>query len=113
MYRENLKELFNYEKITEEHKAAVREVISIMESSGMEVFAELLRKKFKIVENPCYDVRKSEMFNLMNKHGIYVTLQGHVTEDGVDYQYVNAIADIRNWDKLLEIIKNENSKVPE
>jgi hypothetical protein len=50
----------------------------------------------------------------MQQHGMPVNIQGYSTENDMQYQIVNVIADVRIWNSFCEkYIKNESNKVSE
>lgn len=109
-----MQQVFNYDKINETHKEAAQEIVDVLKSVGAEIQAELVSKKFKLVEPTRYKLSESTILKLMEQHGMPVSIQGYTTENDMQYQIVNVIADVRVWNSFCEkYIKNESNKVSE
>ena len=106
----NNKELvFDYGHITSEHKKVVEEVINIANSSGHEMFAELLKIKFQIKDIPIHDINNSEFINICKKINVTYTVQGYTKEtingEEIKFPLISVCADIRQLDKIIETAK--------
>jgi trimethylamine:corrinoid methyltransferase-like protein len=99
---ENVKYIFNYDKINDTHKEAAQEIVDILKTCGAEMQAELISKKFKLVEPIRYKVTDSEILMALRSHGLPVTVQGFIKEGDVEYPIVNVIGDVRVWNEFLE-----------
>ena len=105
-------ELFNYGDITEEQKKAVLEIIELANQSGNDVFAELLKHKFQIIEPLKLDHTKTEFNRLCTEKEIKVWLMGWVQDGGGEdpsaphYPVVSITEDIRKLEELVRHIKN-------
>ena len=101
---------FDYGAITEEHINAVSEIIALAEQQGRYDFADFLRVKFKIKEIPSYDLENSDFVKACKIAGLYCAIQGWVQEgvepDLIKFPLVAMCADIRDFEKLVPIIKN-------
>lgn len=105
-----IKEIFNYDNINDAHKEAAEEIVDILKSAGAELQAELIKKKFKLVEPVRYNLKESEILKKMSDLKIPVTVQGWVKEGDIEYQIINAVADIRKWEEFWKInCKDENN----
>jgi hypothetical protein len=109
-----MQEVFNYDKINDVHKEAAQEIIQILKSTGAEIQAELISKKFKLVEPVRYRLSDSYILKALQENGLHVSVQGFSAEHDMEYQIVNVIGDVRVWNSFSEkYIKNESNKVSE
>ena len=105
--------MFDYGCINEQHKEAIQEVVDLARASGNEVFAELLKHKFQLVEPVRVDHTTSEFYKKCQENDIKVWLMGYVQEGGgndpsIPYHPVISITeDARKIEKLVESIKNK------
>ena len=54
-----IKYMFDYGNIKKEHIEAIEEVCKILNESNQNMISELLKAKFKIKQNPKYDISLS------------------------------------------------------
>jgi hypothetical protein len=109
-----IKKVFNYDTINETHKEAAQEIVDVLKSMGSEIQAELVSKKFKLVEPITYKLSESSMVTMLEKHGLPVMIQGFTLENDMQYQIVGVMGDIRLWNSFFEkYIKNESNKISE
>lgn len=109
-----IKEVFNYDKVNDVHKEAAQEIVNVLKSMGADIQAELISKKFKLVEPITYKLSESHMMTMLEKHGLPVMIQGFILENDMQYQIVNVMGDIRVWNSFFEkYIKNESNKISE
>jgi hypothetical protein len=54
-----VQQVFNYDTINDTHKEAAGEIVDILKSMGAELQAELVSKKFKLVEPTRYKLSES------------------------------------------------------
>ena len=105
-------ELFNYGDIKEEHKQAVLEVMELARQQGNDVFAELLKHKFKIEEPVKVEYTDTIFAKACEAADVKLWLMGWV-QDGLDdagsphYPVVSITEDIRKIENLVEAIKNQ------
>lgn len=69
--------LFDYGNITEEHKAALLEVVELAKQSNNDMFAELLKHKFQLVEPVKIDHKTMAFTQECEKVGIKVWVMGY------------------------------------
>ena len=103
--QENVKLMFDYFIINDDHKAAVSEVCRLLETMGQAHLTHHIKQKFKIIEPPKYDLNESEFIKACNKAGITYSIQGHLFGNEVDYQMVGIIEDIRKLNDFVKQIK--------
>jgi hypothetical protein len=109
-----VQQVFNYDTINETHKEAAEEIVDILKSIGADIQAELVSKKFKLVEPTRYKLSESAILKLLEQHGMPINIQGYTTENDMQYQIVNVMADVRLWNSFcVKYIKNESNKVSE
>ena len=101
---------FDYGAITDEHKSAIQEIITLAEQHGKHDFAEFLKVKFKIKEIPSYDLESSDFVKACKIAGLYCSIQGWVQEgvepDIIKFPLIAMCADIRDFESLIPVIKN-------
>jgi hypothetical protein len=105
-----VKYIFDYGNIKKEHKEAVEEVCKILNESNQNMISELLKAKFKIKENPKYDISLSLFLNILKNSKINYSIQGHINENNIDYPIINISEDIRKLDKIIIEILDKNKK---
>jgi hypothetical protein len=105
-----IKHMFDYGNVKKEHKEAVEEVCKILNESNQNMISELLKAKFKIKENPKYDISLSLFLNILKNNKINYSIQGHITENNIDYPIINISEDIRRLDKIIIEILEKNKK---
>jgi len=105
-----IKYMFDYGNVKKEHKEAVEEVCKILTESNQNMISELLKVKFKIKENPKYDISLSLFLNILKNNKINYSIQGHITENNIDYPIINISEDIRRLDKTIIEILEKNKK---
>ena len=102
--------IFDYGNITDENKAAALEIANMLSGQGMNDVAEAIKLKFKIKEIPKYDIDNSPWTVACREAGVYCGIQGYVQEgtepDIIQYPLIAVCSDIRNFEKLVKIIKN-------
>lgn len=107
---EDLVPMFDYGNITDEQKSVVKEIAGFLEQSNQHQLAEVIRKRFKVVETPKYDIRQSKFYQEAQKAGLFVAVQGFVQEgidgDAMQYQLCAVCSDIRELDKFVDSIKS-------
>lgn len=105
--------LFDYGTITDEHKEAVQEVMSLAKQFGNEEFAEFIKHKFKIIEPLRLPYEITTFYQECEKVGIKVHLMGYVQDNGgsdptlPSYPVVSITEDIRKLEELIKSIKND------
>ena len=107
---DNMIPMFDYGNITDEQKSVVKEIAGFLESSNQHQLADVIKKRFKVVETPKFDLRKSKFYQEAEKAGVFVAVQGFVQEgldgDAIQYQLCAVCDDIRNLDKFIDSIKS-------
>jgi hypothetical protein len=102
--------MFDYGNITDEHKSIAKEIAVFLESSNQHQLADAIRKRFKVVETPTFDLKQSKFFQEAQKAGIFVAVQGFVQEgldgDAIQYQLCAVCEDVRNLDKFIDSVKS-------
>jgi hypothetical protein len=102
---------FDYGSINETHQSAAKEIAGWLASLGHQEIAEELLVRFKIVKIPTYDVSQSKFYQYAKKAGIYVAGQGTLIEgqgkDAMQFPLVAITGDIRELDKFIDLIKND------
>jgi hypothetical protein len=103
--------MFDYGNITDEQKNVIKEVASFLENSNQHELADVIKKRFKVIETPRYDLTKSKFYQEAQKAGVFVAVQGFVQEgldgDAIQYQLCAVCDDIRNLDKFIDSIKSD------
>lgn len=103
--------LFDYGSITEQHKEAIQEVVDLAKQSGNDVFAELVKHKFQLVEPVRVDHRDTEFYKACASNDIHVWTMGYVQDGGGNdpsipyYPVVSITEDIRKIEKLVQSLK--------
>ncbi len=108
----SIKGVFNYGEVTEGQKSAVEEVLVRLKQDPKISFVlddetiNFLKKEFKIVEIPKYDLSKSPFYNYATKKNYYIPVQGWIKEgqgkDAVDYPILATNMDIRQYDEMMK-----------
>lgn len=104
---ENMKPVFDYGSLKQEHKDTAEEIAKILNQAGQSVMAELIKEKFELVEKPTYDWENSPFTLAAIEAGLFCNCQGHVVDNGVNYQIVSITDDIRRLEKIVPIIINK------
>lgn len=106
------KPVFDYGNITQEHKDAAEEIITMLEATGQSGLASDLRYKFQLAEIKKYDWSASEFVRYCKLADIYVAGQGHLMEgegeDAMQYPLFAICEDVRKLEKLIHVIKNND-----
>jgi hypothetical protein len=104
-----IKPLFDYGSIKPEHQEAAEEIANYVASMGQDVLGNLIKTRFKIEEIKKYDMEDSEFVQFCKQAGIFVAGQGFIQQgDGIDamqYPMIAICEDIRNMQKLVDVIK--------
>ena len=110
---DNMIPMFDYGNITDEQKSAVVEIATFLESSNQHQLADVIKKRFKVVETPKYDITQSKFYQEAQKAGVFVAVQGYVQEgldgDAMQYQLCAICDDVRNLDKFIDSIKSSKN----
>jgi hypothetical protein len=110
----DIKHLFDYGDITEEHKEAAEEIANILSREGHANLADQIKSRFKVEEVPTYNLEESEFMKYCKEAGIFISLQGWIKDLGGDdtlqYPLCALNEDIRVLNKLVETIKKDASK---
>jgi hypothetical protein len=93
--------VFDYNSITEEHKKVVKEITSLLDQHGQEMLSELIKLKFKIKENPKFDLKESVFMQACKHAQIIPIIQGFLIDQGVEYPVVLIQDDIRKLDSFV------------
>lgn len=105
----DIKSLFDYGSIKPEHKEAAEEIANYVAGMGQEMLGDLIKTRFQIQEIPKYDMAESEFVQFCKQAGIYVAGQGYIQQgdglDAVQYPMIAVCEDIRNMQKLVDVIK--------
>jgi len=103
--------VFNYGNITDEHKEAAAECANILDNMNNNETAELIRKQFKIVENPKFDLTGHPIVKAAEESNVFLSVQGFITDNGVDYPIIGITDDVRKIiDLHNKIIENHETK---
>lgn len=102
--------VFNYDKINEVHKEAAQEIVDILKSTGAEIQAELISKKFKLVEPTRYKLSDSKILMELQNTGLPVSTQGFIKEGDFEYQIVSVIGDVRLWNEFYKKYELSNNR---
>jgi methyl coenzyme M reductase subunit D len=100
-----IKLMFDYHIVNDDHKAAVSEVCRLLEGMGQAHLTDHIKRKFKVIEPPKYDLNESEFIKACNDAGITYSVQGHLFGNEVDYQMVGIVEDIRKLNDFIKKIK--------
>ena len=97
--------LFDYNNITDDHKAAAEECAKLLEQSNPSL-ASIIRERFKIEEPKRIPIESSEFYKLATDFGLFPATQGYmVGPDGVQVPMVAVCGDIKKFDEFLEYYK--------
>ena len=97
--------VFDYNSVTDEHKNAVNEVLSILEQFGYDMVTDMIKVKFGIVQRPKYNLDHSEFVKCCEKANILTITQGYVVDNNVEYPVVLIQDDIRKLDDFIAKVK--------
>jgi len=100
----NMKRVFDYGSISEQHKEAAEEIAKILANSGNELIANLIKEKFGLVDPVTYDYENTLFTKAAIAAGLYVNVQGTVVEDGIHYQMISLTDDIRKLEKIVPAV---------
>jgi hypothetical protein len=109
----NMRTVFDYGNLTDEHKAAANAIMELMLEWRHDDLAEVIKNKFRLVENARAQVEDHEFFNACKKAGIVISIQGHVadlSQGGLEYPVITVSDDIRKFFQLYNIIKNHSDE---
>ena len=104
---ENMKPVFDYGSLKQEHKDTAEEIAKILSGAGQDMLATLIKEKFQLVEKPTYDWENSPFVLAAVEAGLYCNCQGTVVDNGVNYQIVSITDDIRRLEKIIPAIINK------
>lgn len=110
-----IKHVFDFNNITEDHKALVREIIKLVKNKDEPDNKDLilnLTTLFKLEEEEIFNIENSSFIKFAKKINLPAALQGYVThkENGkkpIMYPVISFCDDIRKFDKLIEVIMQE------
>jgi hypothetical protein len=102
--------VFNYGEIKDEHKEAASECANILENMNHPELAELIKKQFKIVENPKFDFHGHPFVKAAEQAEVFCSVQGFVSDNGVDYPIIGITDDVRKIINLYNCIKNDETE---
>jgi hypothetical protein len=109
MISETVKPLFDYGDIREAHTAAADEIANMCLQFGQPEIAAEIKRKFKIVEVPRYNLEDSEFVQECKKHGMYVSVQGILHEGQgpslMEYQLIGISGDVRKMNEFIKAVK--------
>jgi len=100
--------VFNYGEIKNEHKEAASECANILQNMNHPELAELIKKQFQIIENPRFDFKDHPFVKAAEQAEVFCSVQGLVTDNGVDYPIIGITEDVRKIINLYNCIKNDN-----
>lgn len=106
-----MKNVFDYGAINDHHKEAIQEVIDLARNTGNEMFAEVLKHKFQLVEPIRVDYKETAFYKACTENDIKVWTMGYVQDGGGNdpsipfYPVVSITEDIRKIQKLVETLK--------
>ena len=110
---EQIKTLFDYGDIKEEHTRVAEEIANLCLQFGQPMLAEEIKRKFKVVEVPKYNLEESEFVQECAKHGVYVSIQGIIHEGNgpslMEYQLVGIIGDVRKMNEFIRAVKGSSN----
>jgi len=104
---ENMKSVFDYGSLKQEHKDTAEEIAKILSDAGQDMLSTLIKEKFQLVEKPTYDWENSPFVLAAVEAGLYCNCQGTVVDNGVNYQIVSITDDIRRLEKIIPAIINK------
>jgi hypothetical protein len=91
---------FNYGNITEEHKTAIREVISLCQLVGNSAFADMLKKKFELELPNRYDHEQHQFVKRCRELNIDVHVMGHLSDGSAEYPIISITEDVRKLENF-------------
>lgn len=100
--------MFDYERVTDEQKLIVKEIIELANNMGMEMLSEILKEKFKIVQYPRINHEDSLFYKKCKEIDINPSLQGFNRYEGKEYPILCINQDVRALDLLYQKIKSED-----
>jgi hypothetical protein len=102
--------VFDYGSINETHQQAASEIARMLDESGNEMLAELIKFKFNIKEPKKIPPTESIFVKICRENNIHITIQGYVSEgidvDSTQYPIVSISEDVRVLDKLVTFIRD-------
>lgn len=102
----NMSPVFNYGDIKKEHRDAAVEIAQLLDQMNLPMAAELIKEKFKLVEKEKYAIDDHEFVQACKHAEIFVNIQGHLTDNGIEYPVIMLADDFRKFSNLYNIIKN-------
>jgi hypothetical protein len=102
----NVDHVFDYNSITDEHKKAVKEVLSILEKFGYDMVSDMIKLQFGIIQRPKYDLATSEFVKCCERANILTITQGYIIDNNVEYPVVFIQDDIRKLNDFIEKVKS-------
>jgi hypothetical protein len=106
-----MQNVFDYGAINDHHKEAIQEVIDLARNTGNEMFAEVLKHKFQLVEPIRVEYKDTAFYKACTENDIHVWTMGYVQDGGGNdpsipfYPVVSITEDIRKIEKLVETLK--------
>ena len=68
---ENMKSVFDYGSLKQEHKDTAEEIAKILSDAGQDMLSTLIKEKFQLVEKPTYDWENSTLVLAAVEAGLY------------------------------------------
>ena len=97
-----MNENFDYTRITEEHKQAIKEVCRVCEEKGYQDLVQHFTATFELEPRERYDVNQNKFFQKCKEKDIHLNYQGYLIENGVEYPMFGLTGDLRHLEKLLD-----------
>jgi hypothetical protein len=109
-------EKLNYDNITDRDKKIVKEVIEYLKTKDVsEKTCDAVFQKFKLKEEPSYDLEKSNFFRHIKKNKLHFSNSAFIKEgeypDVIRYPIIDIQYDIRVFEKLYASILEEGIKI--
>jgi len=98
-------------QMKEEHIAAAKDILEMIEQYGNTELAQRVRIRYGLDEIKFYDLEDSPFFRCLQKANMNGYIQGHLhngKETDVRYPVISVNDDIRKFNKLYEVIKNDS-----
>jgi len=109
-----MKPVFDYGSLNDDHKKAAEEIVFILRTIGQDFIAESISQRFKLVEPKKFNLEDSKFFQSCREAGIYINIQGflvdHSDPEKTEYPIISLSEDVRNFDRLYETIKNQKNQ---
>tara|TARA_Y100000385_G_scaffold45835_1_gene42521 strand:+ start:188 stop:517 length:330 start_codon:yes stop_codon:yes gene_type:complete len=93
---------FSTDNLKDEHKEILTDIVEYLSENGNELLSVLISKRYNLEPPEIFDIKNTITVDFFNKSNIPYSVQGYVTENGVDYPRLTISGDIRTFEKSFK-----------